>query len=127
MKRVILLASILGMMPLAAQSSNNVNNVCAEDKGSAECQAYISGLVEGYVASKQNYLETSTGFDAQYANRAYANRVGVHRVKHTKAERACLPETVDMGEITEHLKNTGKNEDVTKELGKYLRENFPCN
>ena len=127
MKRVILLASILGLMPLTAQSSNNVNSMCADDKNTAECQAYIAGLVEGYIASKQNYLEEADAFDAQYANRAYANRVGIHRVKHVKAERACLPEEVNVDEITAHLQNTSQSEDVTQELGKYLRENFPCN
>lgn len=76
MKPIILLLSLAAFTSIGVKASQNTLVQCSEDKTAAECKAYIAGLVEGYVASKQNYLPKQPTFESRYLERAFATRVG---------------------------------------------------
>ena len=92
-----------------------------------ECKAYIAGLVEGYIASKQNYLPKQPEFESEYVARAFANRVGKsrHNTLNNK-QPACLPSVVDKDKIVTHLMTSTSDTNLTELLGDYLRTNFSC-
>ncbi len=126
MKIVNLVISTALLAATSLQASENANKLCSYDKSPAECQAYISGLVEGYVASKQNYLPQPVAFDSRYLERAFISRVGQNHGSLSK-EPACLPKVVDKEKIVEHLVNSNSREALTEQLGDYLRSNYRCN
>lgn len=123
MKHIALMLSSLVLLPMTFHSQADTKDFCA-DKESAQCQAYLAGLVEGYVTSKQNYLPKAPSFESSYEERAFANRVSQTYTSVNSKDPACLPKKVDKQEIVAHLTKT--NKDATIELGDYLRKNFAC-
>lgn len=126
MKPVVLLLSLVAFASLDAKASASSTALCSENTSDAACQAYIAGLVEGYVASKQNYLPKQPVFGSRYLERAYANRVGKSYSTLTNKQPACLPSVVDKTKIVEHLSSSKSSEALTVQLGNYLRTNFNC-
>jgi len=126
MKHLVLLVSALSLFSLNAHSSEQAKSPCKKDTESTACQAYISGIVEAYIASKQNYLVKQSSTDSSIVDRAYANRVGYHRAKAPKAQRACLPDDIDTEEITKQFQTLNASTDITIALGDYLRNTYPC-
>lgn len=126
MKRAIVLVSALFLLPFGAKASENIQSICAKDSQSQACQAYISGVVDGYIASKQKYLETQPEFESAYASRVYAHRVGSQRVTQVKAKPACLPKHINTDEIITQLGKSMPEQDLTTVLGDYLRQQYPC-
>ncbi|QOL25086.1 hypothetical protein LP316_12350 [Thalassotalea sp. LPB0316] len=124
MKRVIVLVSALLFFSVA--NSQDIRANCEQDSSSATCQAYISGLVEGYIASKQKYIAKQPDYESDFATRVYASRVNSARVSSLKASPACLPDNVDSDEIADQLEQALPSQDLTKELGEYLQQRFPC-
>ena len=119
--------SLSAVISLPVQASGNTNSVCAGDKSAAACQAYIAGLVEGYVVSKQNYLPKPLTFESRYLERAFANRVGKSHNTLNNKEAACLPNVIDKEKIIEHLMDSTSTGELTEQLGDYLRANYNCN
>lgn len=127
MKPIILLLSLAAFTSIGVKASQNTLIQCSEDKTAAECKAYIAGLVEGYVASKQNYLPKQPTFESRYLERAFATRVGDGNTRLNTKEPACLPSVVDKNKIIEHLSGVENAEDLTAQLGDYLRSKYNCN
>lgn len=127
MKPTILLLSALALSTTAVKASDTNTSLCSEGKTPAECKAYISGLVEGYVASKQNYLPKQPVFESEYLERAFANRVGKSYSTLNNKEPACLPAVVNKEQIVAHLMNSNAQQGLTEQLGQYLRANYSCN
>lgn len=123
MNRINLMLSGLLLLPVAFQLQAGSKEFCA-DKESAQCQAYLAGLVEGYVTSKQNYLPKTPSFESSYEERAFANRVSQKYTSIDNKDPACLPKKVNKQEIVSHLMKSDK--DATVELGDYLRKNYAC-
>lgn len=126
MKHLVLLVSALSLFSVNAYSSTNMQNKCAEDTKSEACQAYIAGVVDGYIASKQKYIAKQPEFNNNFLDRVYDSRVGYHRAKVTKAQPACLPENINTHEIIAQLEGTVSEQTLTTELGNYLRKQYPC-
>lgn len=126
MKPVALLLSLVAFTSIDVKASENSNPLCSDNTSDTECQAYIAGLVEGYVASKQNYLPKQPVFESRYLERAYANRVGKSYSRLQNKQPACLPSVVDKDKIIEHLSSSTSSQALTVQLGDYLRANFNC-
>lgn len=125
MKATIVLLSILFASSSVLASTNN--ELCDKGTSQSECKAYISGLVEGYIASKQNYLPKRPEFESEYVARAFANRVGKsHHNTLNNKQPACLPSVVDKDKIVAHLMTSPSDTNLTEQLGDYLRTNFSC-
>lgn len=123
----MLLASTILLVGLPAINASEMANAsCKDTLTASECKAYIAGVVEGYIASKKKYLEKQTGFENGYANRAYLNRVGNSRVSTSKETPACLPDNLDANEIIEVLATEITVNNITDDLGNYLRKTYPC-
>ena len=125
MKATIVLLSVLFASSSVLASTNN--ELCDKGMSQGECKAYIAGLVEGYIASKQNYLPKQPEFESEYVARAFANRVGKsrHNTLNNK-QPACLPSVVDKDKIVAHLMTSTSHTNLTEQLGDYLRTNFSC-
>lgn len=106
--------------------SHAASTACDKDKNSEACKAYISGLVDGYIASKQKYIPTKPNYDSKFLERVYASRVNKAQYNSEKPRPACLPEDVDKLEAVKHLIHTETGIKLTTELGNYLRANYPC-
>ncbi len=128
MKATILLLSTIVISSPLAQASERSGDLCSKQTTQAQCEAYIAGLVEGYVASKQNYLPKQPEFESEYLARAFANRVGKSYYNNLNNKQpACLPSVVDKEKIIAYLMTSNKRQDLTQQLGDYLRENYRCN
>ena len=108
MNRITLMLSSLLLLPIAFQSHSSGKEFCA-DKESAQCQAYLAGLVEGYVTSKKNYLPKAPSFESSYEERAFSNRVSQTYTSIENKDPACLPKNINKQEIVAHLTKTNKN------------------
>lgn len=126
MKTTILLLSVIAFTSIQVNASQTTSAQCSADKTASECQAYIVGLVEGYVASKQNYLPKQPVFSSQYLERAFASRVGKSYSTVSNKEPACLPSVVDKNKVVEHLMSSNETGQLTTQLGDYLRANYTC-
>ena len=131
MKRIALLVNTLligslSLFSFNAYSSGNLQSKCEENSKSEACQAYLSGVVDGYIASKQKYVAKQPGFSSDFINRVYSSRVNEQRVKVSKAQPACLPDYVDTEEIIARLEDVNQKQDLTTELGDFLRQQYPC-
>lgn len=126
MRLVALLLSSVFLTSLSVKASENTELVCGEDKTPVECKAYLSGLVDGYIASKQKYLPTKPEFESKYLDRAFANRVSLARYDQGKAKPACLPDDVDKLRAIKHLIENGSDTELSEELGNYLRNRYAC-
>lgn len=124
MKPILLTLSLLAFTSLEVKASQST--LCADDKSEVACQAYITGLVEGYVASKQNYLPKQPVFESKLMERAFAYRVGNNYSTLNNKEPACLPSVVDTSKIVAHLINLQGEQELTAQLGDYLRANYNC-
>ena len=125
MKRVILMLSVIVAFSSSVNASNTAKSLC-DDKESTQCKAYISGLVEGYIASKQNYIPKQPNFDSRYLDRAFASRVSQSYTSMDNKKPACLPLNVNKAEVIEHLTASKVDDNLTIQVGDYLRDKYRC-
>ena len=126
MKRIALLLSFVSLVPVSVNASALAQNACEEDKTSPVCVAYIEGMVKGYMASHQVQSNDTPNLKEGFASRAFANRVGLHRLNLTSTPTACVPEDFDNRVLIKHLSKLDAAKDLAMELGDYLAMNFPC-
>lgn len=126
MKHLVLLISALSLSAFNANSSTSMQNMCAENSKSEACQAYIAGVVDGYIISKQKYIAKQAEFNNNFLDRVYDSRVGYNRTKVAKAQPACLPDNINTSEIIAQFKGANSGQNLTIELGNYLRKQYPC-
>lgn len=128
MLRKPLMLSLLLMLSAGAHASKPKDvDPCAKDKQSAVCQAYIAGLVEGYISSKQKYVATKADLGNSYLNRAFASRAG--RIdEEPLAKPACLPLQVNKTELVEFLSAQSElpKQELPVVLGQHLRSKYAC-
>lgn len=126
MKPVNLLVSGMLAASFSLAAGQQSQNLCSNSSTDNACQAYIAGLVEGYVASKQNYLPKQPVLADDYLKRAYNSRVGDRYSTVSNKQPACLPSVLDKEKIVAHLVSSKNKQDLTNQLGHYLRDNYAC-
>jgi hypothetical protein len=104
---------IIALLVACASSTGHAqNNICEDSTKSKLCQAYVAGLVDGYIASKRKYTTPiANGASTSVIDRALANRVSGSRLSEPLFKPACLPKNVDKKQLVQHvLKNMKDNE-----------------
>ncbi len=126
MKQLLILIGAIFLLSPDAPAATKLQRKCARDNHSEVCRAYVDGVIEGYIISKQKYVSRPPKFESDFLNRVYDVRVGKQRVDFKRGKRACLPENIDINEIIAQLKNRVHKQTLTDELSNYLSEKYPC-
>ncbi|QTH64684.1 hypothetical protein J1N51_04240 [Psychrosphaera ytuae] len=124
----IFLAGSLFSQAIAAKGKNALSEQCMQDVNSAVCEAYLTGLVEGYVKSKKKYTSSEPAPNNEFLKRVYASRVSNEHLDSIKPEPACLPEVVNKQELVTSLMSKAKfaEKPIDQVLYDELQRRYGC-
>lgn len=122
MKKLTVLLSCLWFLSFSGYSVEDKTQACSTNINSELCQAYIAGLVDGYIASKQQ----TANFENKYANRAYETRVGNTRIEIAHKSSKCISEDNVKKEVEKFVVQLKAQDDVVEELASFLRHSVSC-
>ena len=135
-------ALLLALASTSAQaSSESTGQYCNSDYGqdpvkTAECNAYISGFLNGALLTDSTIVKHVTAQDKTYSSfteRAYRTRVGSTRqeLPATYLADFCLPADREVSSITMELAarlvlNEGKSDAMAEALYEQIQTDYPC-
>lgn len=116
---------------IAQSDTIDIVDICLESKKKDICEAYVTGLVDGYVTSKQKYLPTHSVGDQDsnsLLERALATRVSDKRLSEPLIKPLCLPETVNRKELVNHVLSSLDDDhtSVNHILDEELKRKYAC-
>lgn len=113
----LLMGALAGVALLAPSTSYSISKnavdtlgqQCKQNINTTVCQAYLTGLVDGYVKSKKKYTETMPAPNNEFMKRVYSSRVSSEHLDSIKPEPACLPDKVNKQALVRELTQTLAN------------------
>lgn len=125
---------LIGSFSVAAnnQYKSSEYEACGENASTEICKAYVSGMVDGYIASKQKFTTTQPAPDSKFLKRVYSSRVTDDMLNSDKPEPACLPAMVDRQVLIDSLLKEGSaaktagNQSMSTQLYQKLQALYGC-
>lgn len=93
---------------------DNLSKECKADVNSILCEAYLMGVVDGYISSKKKYTSTEPAPNSAFLSRVYSSRVTNERLDSDKPEPACLPANVNKKQLLTNVIAQVNNQTTTR-------------